>query len=284
MKHDDWYNKIIESTVLPFGDTLYGTRYIASLKKWRRIQTMSKEGIQGLEKEKLLRLLKHAVTNIPFYKDQKRSGKLYLKDFPIITKPLIRKNIASFLWHPENVNGLVCEKSSGSSGVQGQVYMSRSEQSNIQAIQTLLWEWSGYRLGSPMLQTGMTLNRGIVKSVKDKVLRTNYQSAFGLDKNDVLNTLKVLRKKPTSFFGGYASSLFVYAEVAADYGINDIRFKSVISWGDKMFSHYRNLIENQFHTKVFDTYGATEGFMIAGQKDGNYYHLMSPHTHLEILD
>ena len=65
---------------------------------------------------------------------------------------------------------------------------------------------------------------------------------------------------------------------------NEVSFKSIISLGDKMFPHYRSLIEKIFNTEVFDTYGAAEGLMIAGECSEHKYHIFSPHVYVEILD
>ncbi|MBK7870844.1 MAG: hypothetical protein IPJ74_09230 [Saprospiraceae bacterium] len=44
------------------------------------------------------------------------------------------------------------------------------------------------------------------------------------------------------------------------------------------------MIEKQFNTKVFDIYGTTEGFVIAGQCEHGRYHVLTPHVFLELLD
>jgi phenylacetate-CoA ligase len=148
----------------------------------------------------------------------------------------------------------------------------------------LWWEWAGYKFGNSLIQTGITPNRGLVKGTKDFLLRTDYIPAFGISEEFILAKLEELRKKPRDHFAGYASSIYVFAHVASKHGIDDVRFKSVISWGDKMFPHFRSLIEKQFSTKVFDTYGCTEGMMMAAQKDLDEYYVMSPHVVIELLD
>jgi phenylacetate-CoA ligase len=279
----NFYNSLLENTILPIGDWVLGTQYISTLKKWRAIQYLSEHELQQLQYQNLSRLLNHAVLNVPYYKSfHTGSDQPSLKDFPVLTKLLIRDNMNRMLWHPELKDKLVSEKSSGSSGIQGEVFVSKKEQSAFQAIQTLTWEWAGFRLGDSIFQNGMTLKRGTVKSVKDFILRTQYVSAFNLDDKSVVRILEKLKKK--RFFGGYASSLFVFSEVAKRNSIDHIHFDGAISWGDKMFSHYRESIEAQFKTKVYDTYGTTEGFMIAGQKDLPYYYLLTPHVYLELLD
>ena len=129
----------------------------------------------------------------------------------------------------------------------------------------------------------MTPNRGVLKSLKDLLLRTKYYNAFGLDPSSMSGILNSQSKVVGHFLGGYASSLYLLAETAINYEIN-IKFKSVMSWGDKMFPHYRKSILQAFDSKVYDSYACNEGIMIAAQKDLDYYYIMSPHVYVEIID
>ena len=70
---------------------------------------------------------------------------------------------------------------------------------------------------------------------------------------------------------------------AEEFGIQ-ANFKSAISWGDKMFAHYRKKIQKVFNCEVYETYASAEGFMIATQKDLDYLYQMSTHVKLEIVD
>jgi phenylacetate-CoA ligase len=197
---------------------------------------------------------------------------------------MIKNNIDSFLLHPEKKKKLICEKSSGSSGIQGEVYMSKMEQSKVQALQTLMWEWAGYEFGLPMLQTGMTAKRTLKKRLKDYLLSINYQLAFGLAPTEVIEALNNNNNITNSIIGGYASSMYTYAKIAKDNNLYLNKFKSVISWGDKMFDHYKSLIEEVFGCKVYELYGTTEGFVISGQKDLIYHYIFTPQVYLELLD
>ncbi|WKZ61641.1 MAG: hypothetical protein QY309_09120 [Cyclobacteriaceae bacterium] len=278
------YNFFLERFLLPLGDLCLGTRFMSSLRMWRSFQYLSASELELIQKQKLDKVLKHARQNIPYYRDLGIPDESDITKFPILTKAIIRDQGDRMLWRPVKKQALICEKSSGSSGIQGQVYMSKQEQSAIQAVQTLFWEWSGYAFGRPLIQTGMTLKRGVVKRLKDIFLRTSYYSAFGLDETSIESALKTLPNRSDAILGGYASSLYVFAQVAREKKLNSIQFSSVISWGDKMFGHYRKLIEEQFNTKVYDTYGATEGLMIAAQRDLDYYYIFTPHVFVEIVD
>ena len=280
------YNTLLERFILPAGDIALGTAYMKQLKDWRKIEKLSSDELQANQKNSLQKLLAHATENVPFYKNLgiESNDDVYklIRDFPIMTKNVIKDNMDQLVI--KDKNSLVKLSSSGSSGIQGEVYMEKKNQSMQLAVQTLWWEWSGYRLGNSLIQTGITPDRGKVKALKDKLLHTRYVSAYNLDKEEILNILKESQKKPIDHFMGYASSLFVFASIAREYGINDIHFKSVVSWGDKMFPHFRTLIEKQFSTTVYDTYGCSEGFMIAGECEQHNYHIMMPMVYLELLD
>ena len=280
------YNKFLENILLPLGDIALNTHFIDYLKKWRKIQWYTPDKIRSLERESLKKLLAYASDNVPYYRDlqidnNREDPVQWLKDFPVLYKRTIKANMDQLVMEPRHK--LVREVSSGSSGIQGEVYMTRAEMSKAQAIQTLLWEWSGYYIGAPLLQLGMTTKRGAVKRVKDLLFHTDYQQAFDINEKEVVKALQRARNQRV-FFAGYASGLYAYAATAGINEIKDVRFNAVISWGDKMFEHYRAKIKEVFKAPVYDVYGSTEGLTISGQCEKGRYHVMSPHVYVELLD
>jgi len=63
-----------------------------------------------------------------------------------------------------------------------------------------------------------------------------------------------------------------------------VKFDKAISLASKMFPHYRKRIKEAFGCDVIDTYGLSEGFFIATQKDIEYYYILSPHVFIELID
>jgi len=282
----DFYNRLLEKIILPSGDLLLGTSFISELKKWRQISLLNEAELERLSMDNLRNLLVYAAAHVPYYKIFSNNNSAdhiaWLKEFPVVDKSDYNNNIDSFLSAPKDK--LIPQFSSGSSGVQGVVYLNRKEQSVTQAIQTIFWEWSGYYPGKPIVQTGMTPSRGLVKSIKDYFLRTKYYNAYGLDRKELSIILQSQFGLYNYHLGGYASSLYLLACEALDRNESTVKFDAAISWGDKMFPHYRNKIKEAFGCRAYDTYGSTEGTMIAAQKDLEYYYIISPHVYLEILD
>lgn len=280
------YTKILENFVLPLGDLLTGSTVMKRFRYWKQITSLSENEISEHAEDKLKKVLNFAVNKIPFYKQNKPLMKEnpyeWIKGFPIITKSIIKENIDDLLSKPKSK--LIYSSTSGSSGEHGIVYKEKKDISNGQALILLIWGWAGYEIGAPILQTGMTTNRGFIKTLKDFFFRTKYYIAFGLSDSEIENLLIRQQHKKDYYLAGYASSLFVLANVCLKKNISNVHFKKAISLGDKMFPHYRTKIKEAFGCEVSDTYGLSEELTIAAQKDNEYYYILTPHVFVEILD
>lgn len=279
-----FYNKILENLVLPCAGVLIGESFIKNLKRIRKYDTLNEGELEDLQNTKLSKLLSHSLNNSLYYKHHniilQSDPVLTLKQFPILEKKVIRQSSTEILTHHQK---LIERKSSGSSGFQTTVYMNKKEQSLQRAYQIHWWEWNGYKMGQPIIQTGITPNRHFVKKIKDLLLRTYYLKAFTHDEASVLHALKWANAKKNVFLGGYASSLFVLSKIARKNNL-DTRFTGAVSWGDKLFDHYKRDVKSTFSVDIAETYGSSEGFLIAAQKDLPYMYIMSPHVYLEIVD
>lgn len=280
------YNRFLENFLLPIGDRIFGLNYLHYLKQYREFCQWSEEAIQELQHERLKETLFHATTNSPYYRElaieQKSNPIDWLKQYPILTKTHLKEYQNDLLTQGKET--LIPMKSSGSSGVQSTVFMTNEELSQHRAAQTLWWEWAGFQIGDRLIQTGINPKRGFTKSLKDFFFRTKYVQAFSHNENDVKHLLKELQGKDGYVLAGYASSLYNFAEIALKHQLENIRFKTAISWGDKVFPHYRNTIQEAFGTPVWETYGTAEGLMMAAQCDNPYLYIMAPNVYLELLD
>jgi phenylacetate-CoA ligase len=282
---DSFYNHLLERVVLPTGDFVEGGEFMRWLHQYRREQWLPAEQLQQIQRERLTRVLSFARKNVPFYANVPPAlidPKQDIKQFPILRKTVIKNSIEQLITEPKEK--LIASSGSGSSGVQGTVYHDKSAQASQRAMQLLWFEWSGYRMGDSILQTGMTMQRGFVKGMKDYFLRTSYIPAFDLDAESIERVLLEIEKNPKQYLFGYASSLFLLAQTAIDLGISGVKFEYAVSWGDKMFPHYRERIRRAFGCETIDTYGCTEGAMIAAQCTAGNFHLSINQCYVEIVD
>ena len=205
---EDARNLLLENLVLPVGDWMVGGSFMSELRRLRRM-----DGDPGLQRRKLRSLLDHATSRSPYYSrlgvERSEDPVEHLRRFPILTKALLRKHTPEMLTMP--VEGLTRECSSGTSGFQSIVHWTRHEQSQNRATQLLWWEWAGYRIGDPLVQTGITPNRGAIKGIKDKLLNTYYRHAFSHSQKVAADALEWAGRKRNPVLAGYASSLYVLA-------------------------------------------------------------------------
>jgi phenylacetate-CoA ligase len=268
------------------GDTIFRTNVLSYLDKWRDLSYLSEYDLSRLQISNLKKLLHYSVSNIPYYKFSqiKKSHDVYewLCAFPPMHKEDIKNHINDLIFKPKSK--LIKYSSSGSSGVQGTVYMNKKEQSIIRAIMLLWWEWAGYTFDKTTIQTGITPERGFIKNLKDLVLDVEYVSAFRISEKEILDLLFKYRNKKNLFLAGYPSSLNVFAEIALKNNLDNIKIDGAVCWGDKLFDHYKTNINEAFGCSVKETYSCNEGFLVGAKKDLEYFYIMSPHVQVEIVD
>lgn len=280
------YNVILNHIILPISEFIFAiplSKEIDSLDKTTQLSSIE---IEKHQKNKLENLLKFATENSEYYKKfeisfVKDNPIENLKKFPILTKSILKENTDKLLTEPK-IN-LLKNGSSGSTGEQTIVYWSKKEQTINRATQMLWWKWGNYIIGDRLIQTGITPNRIGLKKYKDLFFRTKYIQAFSHNSNEIASFLKSLNPNKEYVLAGYASSLFVFSKIAKENNI-DLKIKSAISWGDKLFAHYKTAIQDTFGCKTFETYGSAEGLMIGAQKDLDYLYIMSTNVFVEIVD
>ena len=285
------YSNFIDKIIFPLTDILLGLSIRKELEKWRSMQWLDKNELENIQLNGLKNILSHSKTNIAYYSEFFRSdfevtsenSVEVLKTLPFLTKGLIKKNLPHRIID-KNRKTYTIESTSGSTGIYGEFFFDKEAYSKTIAIQSLWWEWASFKYGNKSIQTGITPNRGFIKKIKDILFQVHYRPAFNLDETSIISDLNKLSSKKIKYLMGYASSLFHYADIANKNDIKNIRLESLISWGDKLFPHYRELIRKVFNAEVYDTYGACEGTMIAAECENHKLHIMSPHVFIELLD
>lgn len=278
---------LLTRAALQVGDFFTGGQFVKQLKLARKVMEATQTTLIAQQKASLYNLLNFVVASVPFYQKWKAEHtspvSLELDAFPLVDKRLIKLHEQDLICSGKNKKTYRL-LTSGSSGTQGFVYVNKEELSVNRALQILWWEWAGYKLGDPVLQLGFDGNRSFLKRTKDALLRTDYYFAKSLDESKILQILNKYRYKENVVFFGYAAYLNWFAELALKHNIKNIHFKTIISCGDKLFPHYRTNIHQAFGNNVFDTYGASEGFLLAGQRSCGKMHTYPQHLVIEILD
>ncbi|HEX3127354.1 MAG TPA: phenylacetate--CoA ligase family protein [Thermoanaerobaculia bacterium] len=276
------YTALLERAVIPFGDRLVGQGMMRRLQFLRQAQWWDPERIAA-ERERLLReLLAVAYREVPFYRDL-WGGLGDLSELPPATKAGLRDG------YPQGTTRDTGQRfyESCSSGSTGANFCVREDPETTgwhRASFLLALEWSGWRIGEPHLQTGMTLKRGWIKGTKDRLLRCAYVSAFDLSDEALDRALEILDRGRIEHLRGYPGSLYYLARRALERGWNR-PLRGIVTWGDTLYAHYRETIERAFGARVLDTYGIGEGMQVAAQcEQHGLYHVHSLDVIVECVD
>jgi phenylacetate-CoA ligase len=206
-----------------------------------------------------------------------------LQKLPVVTKAMLRPAYPDQTTRNTGQPDFeVC--SSGSTGNPFRVREDADTAGQYRAVFLLMLEWSGWRIGLPHVQTGITPDRSGPKQIKDLLLRCRYIPAFDLTDPHLDTVLDFMDSHHIRFLWGYPGSLYSLARRAAHRGWNQ-PLKSVAAWGDNLYAHYRRTIEQVFKTKVYNQYGCGEGVEISAQcAHGDWLHVFDTDVIVEYLD
>lgn len=278
--------------LLPAGDALFGQRMLKRLSFLEEAQWWSRDRLSRERNRLLSETVATAYRDTPFYRDLMDEARVRPPDIrtpsdlarlPVVTKSMLRAA------YPDRVTRHSSQKTyeSHTSGSTGQNFAVREDPETrgwYLASFLLSLEWAGWEIGERHMQTGMTLERSLARKLKDGVLRCHYVSAFDLDDEHLDRALDTLERYRIDHLWGYAASLFFLARRALERGWNR-PLRSVVTWGDNLYRHYRRTIESAFRSKVLDTYGVGEGIQVAAQCGcGDNYHIHELDVIVEYVD
>jgi phenylacetate-CoA ligase len=291
LKSRSW-SWLLKNAVLPLGDLAFGQRMMRRFRFLEQAQWWDVERLRAYRDRSLCSVIDVAYREVPFYRDlmikhSVRPTDVRRKDdlfkLPVITKEMLRPG------YPHLTTRVTGKKTydvatSGSTGTNFFVKEDSETTGWHRASFLLALQWAHWEFGEPHVQTGMAPTRSLEKKLKDTLLRCYYISAFNLSDSQLDQTLNLLDSHRIQYLMGYPGSLYFLARRAQERGYNS-PLRSVVTWGDNLYPHYRQLIEKSFKARVFDTYGCAEGMQISAQCGrGNTYHIHNLDVIVEFLD
>lgn len=85
-----------------------------------------------------------------------------------------------------------------------------------------------------------------------------YFSAFHLRPENIEQYLQALRRHNIVWMTGYSNSIYQFAQMAYDQGLNAPALKAVITTSEKITPEMRSIVEMVFQTRVYEEYDTVE--------------------------
>jgi phenylacetate-CoA ligase len=283
---------LVRHLVLPAGDRLFGQRMMARLEMLESAQWWPQAALYAERDRSLRALIRTAYDEVPLYRSLMDGAGVRpeeirtaadLQRLPIVTKAMLRDAYPARSVRPTPYRDFEVS-SSGSTGRNVVVREDTETAGWWRASLLLAFSWAGWNIGEPHMQTGIATPRSREGWLKDILLQCDYVSAYDLTDGHLDAALERLERRRIMHLRGYPCSLFYLASRALSRG-RRYRLRSVVTWGDNLFAHYRSTIEEAFGCRVFDTYGMGEGIQVAAQcgRDSTY-HIHALDVIVETLD
>jgi phenylacetate-CoA ligase len=278
----------------------FGGQFKKYLPAFKERESFSKEAWKEYQTQELRKLLTHAFTTVPFYREKYKKVGFKLQDFdtfeledlhklPYLEKEELRKFGKTTLLSSKRKRGTFIE-SSGSTGTPVSIYLSRkSHQKWNAAYEIRVRNWAGVHR---KMARGMIGGRRILdgRSLKPPYYRYNsiekqaYFSAYAISDVTAADYVQGIRRKKIEYMVGYAMSNYLLAESIQKMKIQVPKLKAVLTSSELLTDEMRKKIEAVYNCKVYDAYSGVEACgLISENKHGEL--LFSPDTGImEVLD
>lgn len=267
------YSFIAENIIYPMGDLALGTSVMRYYRWLQKTQWWSPEQLVELQNEKLKNLIKHAYTNVPYYRnmfdtlDLPLTGIQNVQDLgklPILTKDKIRANTEQFIATDFKKYKPIRNATGGSTGEPLIYFITKDLASINWAGMFRGFGWGGYRIGDKRITFGGSSlipdkKTSITMRIRQKLERNLPLSAVSMTQDKYVEYIDILKKYKPKYIYGYPSSIFLLADYCKEHRVTDIKFNAVFTTAEVLLPNYRDVIEKQFNCKVFDQYGSYDG-------------------------
>jgi len=265
----------------PFLASLWGYR-LRRLRYGPCADTMVEESLEreiwsvsqwtNWQQERLVRMLHHAATRVPYYRElwRRRRSKgdssswEYLEHWPVLEKSELRKHPSAFIADDFDVRSLHHEKTSGTTGNPLDFWMHNETIQQWYALGEARWRrwydvsrhdrWAilGAQMVAPTSQTKppfWVFNRG---------LNQLYMSTYHISPASSTYYLDAIRDYGVRYLWGHSSALYGLAKACQKLGRDDLKMKVVLTSSEPLLRSQRATISAAFHAPIRETYGMTE--------------------------
>jgi len=263
----------------------------------RSIENKSKKEIESIQEKKLRKILFHAHSNSPYYKEYINKSVIAnfkvsdLPNLPLLCKDNLISYYSSIISKDYKNYKPVKQSTGGTTGTTANFLIDKKQYFWKEAEVLLHWEHHGYHPGrerSIMYRAGVFFPKGSV--IPKKPWRIDYarkllylSSYYSSDKFYYQYYLKIKDWNP-SFMHVLPSAGYLFANFLIENNLK-INLKTVFTASEKLFPIQKITLSKAFNCDVVDHYGHGEpGIYAAGQCEEGNYHICDSNTIVEELD
>lgn len=271
-----------------------------TIRRMEANQWLSGDELASLAWEKQRRLVSHAYGNCRFYREKYDAAGFHPNDLkspadflsiPIITKEEVRANIEGIVASGTEAGRLQKKFTGGSTGKPVMVYHDRFNSPLMFALHLRTIQAWGLNFGCKTAHIwGLNpLNQEYLYSSQTWLRRflKNYVllDAFDMSEEKMVQFARILQQMKPDLIISYTSAMSSFAQFVRDHHLSGISPRAIWLTSEPIHDFQKKLIEEVFHSKVYDQYGSVEMFFYAsecGERDG--LHINSDVRTVEVVD
>jgi phenylacetate-CoA ligase len=278
----------------------YGEYYSEALKaiiarnKWSRVQ------LEDYQSFRLHKIIKIAANNFPYYKDLFKNLNISpldirttddLQKLPILEKNIVRQYPLLFVDDRLNHRNLLHETTNGTTGTPIKVFLSKkTQQIHYAYFEGRCRLIAGMHYGKePFVTFG---SKHVTPIKRDKppfwcynhVGKQLYMSVYHLAPQYFRYYLDELNRIPYKAMIGYPSVIAALGQFILNEGIGNIKIPIIITNGETLHTHQREVIKKAFNSKIFNQYGCSELSVFASECSYGKMHVSMDYGIVEIVN
>ncbi len=281
---------------------LLGSRVEECYRELLAVERWPAERLRRLESERLERILRHAVENVPFYRERvtPRNAPV-LADFPILTKEDVWKHFRDLMTPdlrrqhgPGRTAGAgyswVEVKSGGSTGMPTTVIHDGEFRDHARAGRMFSQYCCGFPVGTPYFRLWGAMGdinqsrESFQKRVMSALVRERVMNAFRMNDADMRRYLEAINSSRIRHGMAYVDAIDQLAQFAERHGIAVRPLESVMVGAGTVTAEARDRIGRVFGARVHNQYGSRDCSCIATECDRGGHHIQSSLLQAEVVD
>ncbi len=279
---------------------LIGSQALEYYQEFLRFQSVSAAKLQTVTTERLNALLRHAVANVPYYREQPRARGSNLTDFPILTKAIVRERFTDLMTDPLRAEyktgkprrrySWVEVKTGGSTGEPTRVIHDREFRDRGRASRLFSQQLCGFPLGTPYFMLWGSMREitaardSWTKRVMNLLLNVRTLNAFQMTDAKMTDYLRLINESPAEHMMAYVDACDQLAQFVLDGSRRAKPLRSVMACAGTVTDAARERIEQAFSTRVRNKYGSRDCTDMACECAAGRLHIYSHHVRLEVVD
>lgn len=289
---------LIRMLLMPILYRRRGSQQINYYKYMKKAQWNSLEDNTALQKKLLYRTLKHAFTNVPYYRAMNIDiGRFSedtifedVKSIPFLTKKELKQDVECFYYKMPGARGVFQNVTGGSTGEAVRLLQDKYYSDWVRGTKILYNDWAGRKLGECQLtlwgsERDLFYGKSTLSNLADWVRNEKKLNAFKAGKSDLEDFIGEINRKRPKMILAYVESAYDLAKFIKSHNYKVYSPGSIMTSAGILYREFRELIEEVFHCPVFDRYGSREaGDMACECERHEGLHLNIFNHYLEIVN